>query len=334
MDVRFVLAGRLLRDTILPPTGRPLIDVPGGSLLYAASGLTVWEKGLGLLARVGEDYPHDWLKDFKQYGWDTRGVHILPQTIDQRYFQAVLNPKKIDLQNPVAHFARLGLPFPKSLLGYEPPTTPNDDWKTPPPDAPHPSDIPADYLEARAVHLCPLDYVTANRITSAYREVGTAVLTIDPSPTYMKPEALESVQTLLCGLTALLTSEEKLRSLFWGRTSDLWEMAAAVASSGCEFVVVRVGERGQYLYETKGGKRWEIPAYPARLADPTGAGDAFSGGFLAGYARTFDPVRAVLHGSVSASLSVEGSGALFAMEALPRLAETRLDSLAATVRQV
>ena len=334
MDVKFVLAGRLRRDYFLPATGRPLIDVPGGSLLYAASGLTVWEKGTGLLARVGEDYPHDWLKDFNHHGWDTRGVHILPKAVDQRYFQASLDHKTIQHTNPVAHFARLGLPFPKSLLGYTPPSELEDDRKTSPPDAPRPADIPPDYLDARAIHLCPLDFMTANRITSTFRQAGTAVVTLDPSTAYMKPGALESVHSLLRGLTAFLPSEEELRSLFWGNSTDLWEMAAAAASFGCEFVVVRRGERGQMLYDPNSKKRWEIPAYPARLTDLTGAGDAFNGGFLAGYAKTFDPLRAVLHGNVAASLTVEGSGAFHALETLPGLAEARLESLAATVRLV
>jgi hypothetical protein len=334
MELIFVLAGRLRRDTLLPSTGRPMIDVPGGSLLYAASGLTVWEKGIGLLARVGEDYPHHWLKDFNRRGWDTRGVHIQAEAIDLRYFQAALDPQTFQRNNPVAHFARLGLPFPKSLLGYSPPSEGDDDRKTSPPDAPRPADIPSDYLDAQAVHLCPLDFMTANRITSAFRQAGTAVLTLDPSATYMKPQALESVRSLLHGLTAFQPSEEEMRSLFWGRTTDLWEMAEAAASFGCEFIVVTRGGRGQMLYDSTARKRWEIPAYPAHLADLSGAGDSFGGGFLAGFSRTFDPLQAVLHGNVSASLTVEGSGAFHAMEALPGLAQARLESLAATVRQV
>ncbi len=334
MNVNFVIAGRLRRDTLLPAEGRPLIDVPGGSLLYAASGLTVWEKGIGLLARVGEDYPHNWLKDFSRHAWDTRGVRILAEAIDQRYFQASLDPQTVTRSNPVAHFARLGLTFPKSLLGYTPPSDITDDLKTSPPDAPRPADIPPDYLEAHAAHLCPLDFMTANRISSAFRQVGAATLTLDPSAAYMAASALEDVRSLLHGLTAFLPSEEDLRALFWGRLSDLWEMAEAAASFGCEFIVVKRGGRGQMLYDSASKKRWEIPAYPARLADLTGAGDSFSGGFLAGYAKTFDPLRAVLHGNVSASLTVEGSGAFHALEMLPGLAQARLESLAAIVRSV
>ncbi|WP_322808043.1 PfkB family carbohydrate kinase, partial [Thermanaerothrix sp.] len=61
--------------------------------------------------------------------------------------------------------------------------------------------------------------------------------------------------------------------------------------------------------------------------DPTGAGDAFCGGFLAGYRQTYDPLAAVLHGNVSASLVIEGSGPFYALEALPGLAQARLEAL-------
>ena len=80
--------------------------------------------------------------------------------------------------------------------------------------------------------------------------------------------------------------------------------------------------------------KWEVPAYPARVADPTGAGDAFCGGFLAGFGRTYDPVQATLHGNVSASLKVEGSGAFYPLDMLPGLAEARLNALKDLVRKV
>jgi len=77
-----------------------------------------------------------------------------------------------------------------------------------------------------------------------------------------------------------------------------------------------------------------VPAYPSRMADPTGAGDAFCGGFLAGYQKTFDPLQAALYGNVSASLKVEGSGAFYPLDILPGLAEARLSALKELVREV
>ncbi|MBU2611527.1 MAG: carbohydrate kinase family protein [Chloroflexi bacterium] len=334
MNPTFVIAGRLRRDYLLPPVGRPRIDVPGGDLLSAAAGLAAWEGSIGLLARVGEDYPHEWLRSFEQRGLDTRGIRILPEHLDLRFFQAYLDPLTPQRNNPVAHFARLGLPYPKALLGYQPPSEVQDNRKMAEPASPRPADIPEDYLNASAVHLCPLDYLTHNRLIPAFRQGRTSTLTLDPSAAYMTQAAWLDVRRLLHGLTAFLPCEEELRALFWGVSNDLWEMAEELAAQGCELIVIKRGGLGQMLYDAPARNRWEIPAYPAHLADPSGAGDSFCGGFLAGYRQTYDPLHAVLYGNVSASLTIEGSGAFHALEALPGLAQARLQSLAEIVRQV
>ena len=79
MEPIFLIAGQLSREYLLPPTGQPLIDAPGGSLLYAAGGLMVWNKNIGLLARVGEDYPHPWLHALEKKGLDIRGKIFMPR---------------------------------------------------------------------------------------------------------------------------------------------------------------------------------------------------------------------------------------------------------------
>ena len=66
----------------------------------------------------------------------------------------------------------------------------------------------------------------------------------------------------------------------------------------------------------------------------TGAGDAFCGGFLAGYRKTYEPLEAALYGNVSASLNVEGSGAFYPLDVLPGLAQARLEVLRAMVHEV
>jgi len=139
---------------------------------------------------------------------------------------------------------------------------------------------------------------------------------------------------LLNGLTAFLPSQEELHALFWGRTNAPWEMAEELGSYGCELVVIKRGGQGQWLYDAMGAHRWEIPAYSSRKADPTGAGDAFCGGFLAGYRNTYDPLEAALHGNVSASLNLEGSGAFYALDVAPGLAEARLEVLRDMARKV
>jgi sugar/nucleoside kinase (ribokinase family) len=111
-------------------------------------------------------------------------------------------------------------------------------------------------------------------------------------------------------------------------------MAEALGAFGCESVVIKCGWQGQLLYDVVGKRRWEIPAYPSRVKDPTGVGDAFCGGFLAGFRQTYDPLQAVLRGNVSASIVIEGSGVFYSLDVLPGLAQARLEVLQDAVRRV
>lgn len=333
-DPQFVLAGKLAREYLLPPYGQARLDSPGGNLLYAAGGLAIWGKYPGLIARVGEDYPRAWLKMFEARGYDTRGIHILPGPLDLRTFCAYSENWQAHTTNPVSHFASRGLPFPKSLLGYQPPAKGPENRTKSPPEELRISDIPPAYLSARMVHLCSLNFVTQTQLIAAFKGGTVSTFTVDPSPDYMQPSYLDALRSLLEGLTAFFPTDEDLYTLFRGQTNDLWEMAEALGSFGCEFIIIKCGKRGQMLYDAAGKRRWQVPAYPVHLIDPTGAGDAFCGGFLAGYHRTYDPLQAVLYGNVSASLTVEGSGAFYALDVLPGLAEARRQSLATIVLEV
>ena len=86
MNPGFLVFGQLTREYLLPPAGLPRLDGAGGSLLYAAGGLGVWEKSIGLVGRVGNDYPREWLNQCIARGLDTRGIRILPQNLDVREF--------------------------------------------------------------------------------------------------------------------------------------------------------------------------------------------------------------------------------------------------------
>lgn len=333
MDYSLVFAGQLRRQYLIPPEGRPLLDVPGGNLLYAGSGARLWADSVLLLSRVAENYPHDWLKSFQKFGMDSRGIKILPGSLDMRTFMVYTDQQSYQRTNPVSHFVRLGLPFPKGLLGYQPPQVEQDNRKMANLDSPKLADIPDDYYLAKAVHLAPLDLLTHAQLAPAFRHAGAQIVTIDPGPGYMTANYLDDLRSLLQGVTAFLPSEEEIRSLFWGRTNDLWEMAATLASFGCEVIVIKRGGRGQYVFERSSAKKWEIPAYPSRLVDPTSAGDAFCGGFLAGLAATGDPLAAAMQGNISASFCIEGSGAFYMLDTMPGLARARLESLSNLVKQ-
>jgi ribokinase len=333
MEPSFIIAGSITREYILPPSGKPLLDAPGGSALYAAGGLEVWERDIGLLARVGEDYPRPWLKQIEAKGMDISGIQILQQSLDLREFHAYNEKLESTHGTPVSQFARRELTIPKTLLGYQDPSERSKEGSKSGTAELPPMEIPPDYRRPKAVHLCPLEFEIHNQLTTAFRAGPVTTLTLDPLSTYMSPTFLRNLRVLIAGLTTFLPSEESLRRLFWGETYDLWEMAAAIGAYGCEIVVVKRGGQGQAVLDVKGNHKWEVPAYPARPADPTGAGDAFCGGYLAGFKKTYDPLQATLYGNVSASLKVEGSGAFYPSEVLPGLAEARLDALKNLVRE-
>lgn len=329
-----LFVGRLNREYILPAEGAPILDRPGGSPLYAAGAAALWERDIALLARVGEDYPNQWLRNFNERGIHTDGVRIIPGALDLRSFRAYSETRELSRSNPVGHFARRELTFPKVLLGYRPPERKEKIKNERHPAAPLVTEIPPEYLQAKAVHIASLDFMSQGQMLTTFRAASVKIITLDPSPHYMNPNRLHDLRLFLDRLTAFMPSEEELRQLFWGETHDLWEMAEELGNFGCQTIIVKRGKEGQLLYDARAKKRWELPAYSSRVADPTGAGDAFCGGFLAGYQQSEDPIRAAAYGNVSASLSMEGSGPFYPMEVLPGLAQARLDALIGMIREV
>lgn len=334
--LRYVIAGQLRRDYALLPNGKAVVDVAGGNLIYAAAGLGVWESPImaGLLARVGEDYPREWLADFKKRGFDIQGIRVLPEAIDLRSFYAYTDIFTRSYDDPAAHFTRVKQPFPKALLNYTRGRNSFDSRTKLTHTSLRQADIPVDYLDASAAHICPIDYLTHTLLPAVLRQNGCTTVILDPSAGSMTPTFWDDLPALVNGLTAFLPSEDEMRTLFQGRSTDLWQMMEAIADYGCEIVVVKRGERGQFLYDRTTKSHWEISAYPARVVDPTGAGDSFCGGFLAGYRQTYDPLQAVLYGGISSSLTIEGSGAFYALDALPGLAQARLEAIKESVRKV
>jgi adenosine kinase len=72
-------------------------------------------------------------------------------------------------------------------------------------------------------------------------------------------------------------------------------------------VVITRGKDGADVFE--GDKKYFIPPVPEKeVVDPTGVGDAFRGGFLAGYAKGFDWVMCGKIGSLAAVYCLEQKG--------------------------
>lgn len=334
---RYLFFGKLQREYIITANNTIYLDQPGGNVLYAAGGAALWQEEdetAGIVARVGEDFPRQWIKDLKGYGYNTKGINILQESVDLRAFRRYADMDNYIIKDPIGHFANLEKPFPQALLGYKPKESKPDSLEDLTTLSIRPSDIPQEYLYANAAHLGPIDYLTHSLIPNVLRQEGITTITLKPDRGYIQPDFWDDLQPIFNDIDGLMFSEQDLRNLFKDKTNDLWEMTEEIATKGCPLVIVLRGERGQILYDANSKKKYEVPAYDARVVDTTGAGSAFCGGFLVGFRHTFDPLESVLHGNIAASIMIEGSGVFYSKDVLPGLQAARLENLQAAVRKV
>ena len=129
-----------------------------------------------------------------------------------------------------------------------------------------------------------------------------------------KPEALKK---LLSRVDVVLMNDAEVRQLTG--VPNLVRAAAVIRGWGAAMVVVKRGEHGVLVFADDGA--FALPGFPLEdVLDPTGAGDAFAGGFLGylaarGTTRPLDARRAAVVGSVMASFQVEA----FSLSRLDRL---------------
>jgi len=320
MALRYFTAGGLRIDYVITADQQVHLHEMGGNAIYSAVGARIWSAEVGILARVGENYPPQWLAQLEEAGICIEGVRRIPGWQDMRTFYAYLDLEtRVDTE-PARHFARLGLPLPQDLQGYVH-STPGQDSQDFMPLSPRPDDLPPSYLRIKAAHLSPLELASHRALVLTLAEQDIRV-SLDPGERYMKPALREQVFAFLQQVDAFLPSEQEVNSMLG--MQDLWQAAYQFAEAGPAVVVIKAGSKGSRVYDRLSKRRWLIPAYPTNVVDVTGAGDAYCGGFMVGYEETSDPALASCYGAVSASFVLEGFGALYATRYTRSQAEARL----------
>ncbi|MGE5597390.1 MAG: PfkB family carbohydrate kinase, partial [Hyphomicrobiales bacterium] len=96
------------------------------------------------------------------------------------------------------------------------------------------------------------------------------------------------------------------------RLPSIARAARALVAEGARNIIIKLGEYGAAFVNEN--EYFVAPGYPLEeVIDPTGAGDAFAGGFM-GYldsAESITPAevrKAIIYGSTTASFAVEGFG--------------------------
>lgn len=321
MPPRHVVFGGLRIDYLISAEGEVALRVCGGNALYAAAGAAVWSGAVGVVSRAGTNYPFAWLDPFVAAGVDVSGVTRLPFPAEMRTFFAHAPGGDRTEGDPAAHFARLGLPVPDDLLTYHQPTADEAD-ETYAALRIQPDDVPPAFRHADGYHLAPMNYASQLALAKALRGWGAPLVMADPGEAWMTPQRRDDVAQILQYIDVFLPSEMEVAALLGDTPMDA--AARWFADHGPRVVVIKRGAAGSLVYESETRRATPVPVCPAQVRDVTGAGDAFCGAFLGGYARVGDALAAARRGAVSASLVVEGLGAPYALGVPHQEAAARL----------
>ena len=112
----------------------------------------------------------------------------------------------------------------------------------------------------------------------------------------------------------LFSPNETEAEIFTGISPESEDAALACAKvlSNCvcaQYIVLKLGGRGAYLYDTDHRAGTLIPALPVKVVDTTAAGDAFTAALTLSYLQTSDMAEAVRYGNAVGALTVSRAGA-------------------------
>ena len=131
-----------------------------------------------------------------------------------------------------------------------------------------------------------------------------AVIVVDTMNLWIET-TLPSLEKVISSSNILLINESE--SFLLTKEKNIKDAAIALLSMGPEMVVIKKGSKGAELFSDK--DHIEIGAFPVtNVVDPTGAGDAFAGAFIASLAAQESSESALLSASASASISIESFG--------------------------
>jgi len=296
--------GNLTIDDVVLPDGTSAMGLCGGNAVYAALGAAIWGPHVALAARVGPDFPQDHVARLEGAGLRLELVRVGVPSIHN---WALYEPGDI---RRLIMWVESGSHVDQSI---------------------RPAELPAAVDEAAACHIAPMPLTIQSALVHHLRDDNrSSLLSLDPHDEYLAGHE-EKLLALLRHVDLFLPSRAEAR-LLHGQ-DDPEAAARAFVKAGARVVAIKLGSEGSFVCDANGVDQ-HVPAVPVRVVDPTGAGDAYCGGFLAAYRRRPDVVVAACHGSVSASFAVERRGAIALIEVDPREARRRLESIQAIVSSV
>ena len=268
-----LIVGSVALDTVETPSGKRE-DALGGAATYFSCAASYFDQPR-IVAVVGEDFPEEHIELLRSRGVDLDGLEIA-QGKTFRWsgkYHDDLNQRdtlSTDL-NVFEHF------HPKLPEQYK----------------------ASEFVFLGNIHpglqLEVLDQIKAPKFVAC----DTMNLWIDIER--------DTLCKLISKVDAILINDSEAKEL--AGANNLVKAARVIQDMGCLDVVIKKGEHGCVYFTPD--SHFSAPAYPLEsVNDPTGAGDAFAGGFMGYLSRTgkLDEMsvrRAIIYGSVMASFTVE-----------------------------
>jgi sugar/nucleoside kinase (ribokinase family) len=274
--MNLVVVGSVALDSVYTPFGETA-DALGGSAVYfsVAGSLLHPVRVVGV---VGQDYPLAQLQALAPRGIDWSGV----EQVSGESFRWK-GKYSYDLQSRETLETRLGV-----FADFVP-------------------KLPEAYRDAEYVFLGNIDPELQLGVLEQMRQPR---LTVCDTMNYWIQGKRAELLRLLERVDVLMVNDGEAREL-----SGDWNIHRAarwILARGPRRVVIKQGEYGALLMEP--GRTFYVPAYPLEeVFDPTGAGDAFAGGFMGYLARSgqISPDamrRAMVYGATMGSFAVAGFG--------------------------
>jgi sugar/nucleoside kinase (ribokinase family) len=272
--LKIVVVGSVAFDNVETPFGK-VEDVIGGSATFFSLAASFFAP-VAVVAVVGEDFPKSELEFLKSRGVDIEGIEVARggRTFrwTGRYHEDMNLRDTLDLQlNVFADFR------PK---------------------------LPRSYRDAE---ICFLSTIHPALQKSVLGQLAGPRLVGADTMTHWIQETRAPLVELLADVEVLTVNDEEARLLSGER--NIVHAARKILAMGPKSVLIKRGEYGVIHFAAD--SVFAVPAYPLeQVFDPTGAGDAFAGGFIGALAKSGDfstpsVRRAIVYGSVMASFVVE-----------------------------
>jgi sugar/nucleoside kinase (ribokinase family) len=301
--IDFVTFG-IVTDDIVFPDGRTAMGVLGGGGPQTALGMRMCSSAVGLVASVNDkEYPaiKSWLNDS---GIDSAGLRpsSMPTPRAWQIFEA--NGRRTQLWR-VTESVIAGM-LEKSL-----------------------EKIPDEYGYARGYHLgIHPDEPDVQFIEDLRKFSGLVSLELFKPAS--RPPTLRKLRALLTQVDIVSTNLLEAQSIVG--PGSLKDIILRLFAAGAPLVTLRLGPSGSIVASQKPGRMLKIPAVSVSVIDTLGAGNAYCGGFLAGWVKTQDLAAAGAWGAVAASFLLEQVGIPIVTKKLQSIAEQRFKDLLPAIR--